>query len=398
MIKIAVVGSGISGLGASYYLGKRHHVDLYESDTRIGGHTHTHKIQLEKEINVDSGFIVFNDLNYPNLIQFFNDLGVETANTDMSFSVSSKNSTWSSNEFKKLSTFLKPAKLIFLKNIIKFNHAAKENIAGISFREWLENKNLKKDFVNDYVLPMAAAIWSTPMDKIGEYPVESMLAFLKNHGLLKLINRPQWRFVKNGSASYIDAIIQTSNINNVFTGESPIINKSNQQWQLKTSNHELDYDQVVIATHINDVPKLLANYKDFSFMSDFSYNTNKTILHTDESLMPVSKKLWSSWNSFKYDDYEYVTYWMNNLQNIKSKTNFFVTIGNFPQIKTQNILKVMQYEHPLFDFTSQEVKDKVNELQGLDNLYFAGAYQGYGFHEDGLTSALNVVSMIDHAI
>jgi len=245
---------------------------------------------------------------------------------------------------------------------------------------------------------MAAAIWSTPMDKIGEYPVESMLAFLKNHGLLKLINRPQWHFVKNGSASYIDAIIQTSNINNVFTGESPIINKSNQQWRLKTSNHELDYDQVVIATHINDAPKLLANYKDFSFMSDFSYNTNKTILHTDESFMPVSKKLWSSWNSFKYDDFEYVTYWMNNLQNIKSKTNFFVTIGNFPQIQTQNILKVMQYEHPLFDFTSQEVKDKVSELQGLDNLYFAGAYQGYGFHEDGLTSALNVVRMIDHAI
>ena len=177
MIKIAVVGSGISGLGASYYLGKRHHVDLYESDTRIGGHTHTHKIHLEEEINVDSGFIVFNDLNYPNLIQFFNELGVDTADTDMSFSVSSKNSTWSSNEFKKLSTFFKPAKLIFLKNIIKFNHAAKENIAGISFREWLENKNLKKEFVNDYVLPMAAAIWSTPMDKIGEYQLNQCLPF-----------------------------------------------------------------------------------------------------------------------------------------------------------------------------------------------------------------------------
>ena len=134
MMKIAVVGSGISGLGASYYLGKRHHVDLYESDTRLGGHTHTHKIQLEKEINVDSGFIVFNDLNYPNLIQFFNELGVETADTEMSFSVSSKTSTWSSNEFKKLSTFFKPAKLNFLKNIIKFNHAAKQNIVGISFK------------------------------------------------------------------------------------------------------------------------------------------------------------------------------------------------------------------------------------------------------------------------
>ena len=398
MMKIAVVGSGISGLGASYYLGKRHHVDLYESDTRIGGHTHTHKIQLEEEINVDSGFIVFNDLNYPNLIQFFNELGVDTADTDMSFSVSSKTSTWSSNEFKKLSTFFKPAKLNFLKNIIKFNHAAKQNIAGISFRAWLANKNLKKEFINDYVLPMAAAIWSTPMDKIGEYPVESMLAFLRNHGLLKLINRPQWQFVKNGSASYIDAIIESSNINNVFTGESPIINKSNQQWRLKTSHHELNYDQLVIATHVNDVPKLLANYNDFSFMSDFSYNINKTILHTDENFMPASKKLWSSWNTFKYDDYEYVTYWMNNLQNIKSKTNLFVTIGNFPQIQTQNILKVMQYEHPLFDFTSQEVKEKVSELQGLDNLYFAGAYQGYGFHEDGLTSALNVVRMIDHAI
>ena len=398
IMKIAVVGSGISGLGASYYLAKRHDIDLYEHDTRIGGHTHTHKIQLEREINVDSGFIVFNDLNYPNLINFFDELGVSSAETDMSFSVSSKNNAWSSNEFKKLSTFCKPDKLNFLKNIIKFNHAAKQNFAGISFQEWLAKKNFRKEFVNDYVLPMAAAIWSTPMDKIGAYPVESMLAFLQNHGLLKLINRPQWHYVKNGSASYINAIMKSTNIKNVFTGESPIINRTNNCWRLKTSDHDLSYDHVVIATHANEVPKLLANYKDFSFMSDFSYNTNTTILHTDESYMPTKKELWSSWNSFKYDDYEYVTYWMNNLQNLQSKTNVFVTIGNFPEMKEQSILKVMQYEHPLFDFASQRVKDKVNKLQGFDNLYFAGAYQGYGFHEDGLSSALKVARMIDHAI
>ena len=397
-MKIAVVGSGISGLGASYYLGKRHDIDLYESDTRIGGHTHTHNIKLEREIRVDSGFIVFNDLNYPNLIKFFNELGVSTAKTDMSFSVSSNTSAWSSNEFRRLNTFLKPEKLNFLKNIIKFNHVAKQNFAGISFREWLVKKNLKKEFINDYILPMAAAIWSTPTHKIGEYPVESMLAFLKNHGLLKLIKRPQWRFVNNGSASYVNAILDSSRLNNVFTGESPVINKSNHQWQILTSNHNLNYDQVVIATHANQVPELLANYKDFSFMSNFSYNTNKTILHTDESFMPTRKELWSSWNSFKYDDYEYVTYWMNNLQNLKSKTNVFVTIGNFPQIKEQSILKVMQYEHPLFDFTSQGIKDRLNKLQGLDNLYFVGAYQGYGFHEDGLASALKVARMIDHGI
>jgi predicted NAD/FAD-binding protein len=293
---------------------------------------------------------------------------------------------------------LKPEKLNFLKNIIKFNHVAKQNFAGISFQEWLVKKNLKKEFINDYVLPMAAAIWSTPMHKIGEYPVESMLAFLKNHGLLKLIKRPQWRFVNNGSASYVNAILDSSRLNNVFTGESPVINKSNHQWQIQTPNHSLNYDLVVIATHANQVPELLVNYKDFSFMSNFSYNTNKTILHTDESFMPIRKELWSSWNSFKYDGYEYVTYWMNNLQNLKSKTNVFVTIGNFPQIREQSILKVMQYEHPLFDFTSQGIKDRLNKLQGLDNLYFVGAYQGYGFHEDGLASALKVARMIDHGI
>ena len=397
-MKIAVVGSGISGLGASYYLGKRYHVDLYESNTRIGGHTHTHKIQLEREINVDSGFIVFNDLNYPNLINFFNDLGVASAETDMSFSVTSKNNAWSSNEFKKLNTFYKLDKLNFLKNIIKFNRAAKQNFVGISFQEWLTKKNFRKEFVNDYVLPMAAAIWSTPMNKIGEYPVESMLAFLQNHGLLKLINRPQWHYVKNGSTSYVDAIMKSSSIKNVFAGESPIINKVHNQWKLKTSNHDLHYDRVVIATHANEVPKLLANYNDFSFMSEFSYNTNKTILHTDESFMPFRKELWSSWNSFKYDEHEYVTYWMNNLQNLKSKTNVFVTIGNFPSIKEECMLKTMQYEHPLFDFNSQKVKAKIAKLQGKDNLYFVGAYQGYGFHEDGLSSALKVERMIDHAV
>ena len=161
-------------------------------------------------------------MNYPNLINFFDDLGVASAETDMSFSVTSKNNAWSSNEFKKLNTFYKLDKLNFLKNIIKFNRAAKQNFVGISFQEWLTKKNFRKEFVNDYVLPMAAAIWSTPMDKIGEYPVESKLAFLQNHGLLKLINRPQWQYVKNGSTSYVDAILKSSSIKNVFAGESPI--------------------------------------------------------------------------------------------------------------------------------------------------------------------------------
>ena len=397
-MKIAVVGSGISGLGAAYILGKNHQVDLYEKDQRLGGHTHTHALELDHKINVDSGFIVFNDENYPNLIKFFNELEVKTDDTDMSFSVTSTTNTWSSNEFKSLWTFLKPSKLRFLKDIVNFNHAAQIDAFGISFNQWLSQKNFSKNFINEYVLPMTAAIWSTPMKSIGEYPIESMLAFLRNHGLLKLINRPQWHFVVNGSASYVSAILKSGNIKNVFTGESPIIKRSNHQWHLQTSNHDCSYDLVVIASHANEVPELLTNYKDLSFMSEFSYNTNKTVLHTDESFMPIKKELWSSWNSFKYDDYEYVTYWMNNLQNLKSKTNVFVTIGNFPQIKEQNILKEMEYEHPLFDFTSQGVKEKVNKLQGFDNLYFVGAYQGYGFHEDGLSSAVKVAKMIDHEI
>ena len=397
-MKIAVVGSGISGLGAAYILGKNHQVDLYEKDQRLGGHTHTHTLELDHKINVDSGFIVFNDENYPNLIKFFNELEVRTDDTDMSFSVTSSINSWSSNEFKSLRTFLKPSKLKFLKDIVNFNHAAQIDAFGISFNQWLSQKNFSKNFINEYVLPMTAAIWSTPMKSIGEYPIESMLAFLRNHGLLKLLNRPKWQYVSNGSASYISAILKSKNIKNVFTGESPIIKKSEYQWHLQTSNHDRKYDLVVIATHANEVPELLANYKDLSFMSDFSYNTNKTVLHTDESFMPTRKELWSSWNSFKYDDYEYVTYWMNNLQNLKSETHVFVTIGNFPKIKEQNILKEMQYEHPLFDFASQGVKDRVNKLQGYDNLYFVGAYQGYGFHEDGLSSAAKVAKMIDHEI
>ena len=396
-MKIAVVGSGISGLGAAYYLGKNHHIDLYESENRLGGHTHTHQIFLEKPIKVDSGFIVFNDLNYPNLIKFFKELNIETDMTDMSFAVTSEGKAWSSNEFKKISTFINPQKLIFLKNIFSFNKAAYIDLHGITFNEWLEINKFSTKFVNEYVLPMTAAIWSTPIEKIGDYPIESMLAFLRNHGLVKLINRPKWRYVINGSSSYIDAILNTPSINNIFKNEAPSISRQDNYWTINTSKSEEKYDALVIATHANQAPKLLESYKSFSFMYDFSYSINTTILHTDESFMPTRKKLWSSWNSFRDDDYEYVTYWMNNLQHFKSNKNLFVTVGTFPQIKEQHILKVMKYEHPLFDFTSREVKKKIKELQGLDNLYFAGAYQGYGFHEDGLSSALSVVRMINNA-
>ena len=397
-MKIAVVGSGISGLGVSYYLGNNHSIDLYERDNRLGGHTHTHKIFLDKPLQVDSGFIVFNHLNYPNLIKLFKELNIHTGETDMSFSVTSKDKTWSSNEFRKMSTFMRPSKLLFLKNILSFNKAAQIDANRISFNKWLKLNKFSNKFVNEYVLPMAAAIWSTPIDKIGDYPIESMLAFLRNHGLVRLLDRPKWRYVKNGSSSYIDAILKASMIDNVFMNEAPSISRKDDFWLLTRGKHSIRYDALIIATHADQAPELLKNYKDFSFMKDFSYNSNITMLHTYEGLMPEQKHHWSSWNSYKSDDFEYVTYWMNNLQNLETKENVFVTIGKFPTINDKYLLNTMHYEHPLFDNDSLKVKKKIRSIQGEDNLFFAGAYNGYGFHEDGLTSAKNIAALINNEI
>jgi predicted NAD/FAD-binding protein len=399
-MKIAIIGSGISGLGSLYYLSKKHEVDLYEIDSRLGGHTETHSIEINnRTINVDTGFIVCNDLNYPNIIKLFKELNVELHKTAMSYSFSSPATSWSSNDFDNWKLLFKPSKLRLLIDIIRFNHCAKKNDnSNLNLNDWLDKNKFSKKFVNSYVLPMAGAIWSSDTNNILDFPASTFLNFFKNHGLLKLINRPQWFSISNGSKSYIEKIISNSSVNNIYLSSRINIVRENNTINIYNENINSNYDKIIFACHADQVEK---NIKDISELEKealnlFDYNKNRVVLHTDESLMPESKVDWTAWNSYNDKQNDYVTYWMNELQDLNIDKNIFVTLGKFKKIDTKLTIKNLSYDHISYSFRTLEGQEKINKIQGLNNTYYAGAHLGYGFHEDGLTSALKVSNIIDN--
>lgn len=399
-MKIAIIGSGISGIGSLHYLSKSHSVDIYEKDTRLGGHTETHEVTIDdQKINVDSGFIVCNDQNYPNLINLFRELEIGLHKTSMSYSFSSSNLSWSSNDFENWRLLFKPEKLKLLLNIIRFNKLARiNNSQKLNLKEWLNKNKFSNSFINTYVLPMAGAIWSSDTKNILSFPASTFLNFFKNHGLLNLFRRPQWFSVLNGSKSYIDKIILNSPANNIYLSSNISINRKEGKVVINNDGNNILYDKVIFACHADQVENLLEDITDEEKIAFnlFDYTPNNVVLHTDPSLMPHSKKNWSAWNSFKYNGNDCVTYWMNELQNINTKTNIFVSIGNFEKIDQNLVIKNISYNHISYSFKTLEGQKKINEIQGLNNTFFAGAHLGYGFHEDGLTSALNIINIINN--
>ena len=399
-MKIAIIGSGISGLGSLYYLSKKYTVDLYEVDNRLGGHTETHSIKInDKPISVDTGFIVCNDLNYPNIINLFTELNVKLYKTSMSYSFSSPTTSWSSNDFDNWKSIFKPSKLQLLYNIIRFNKCAKNNNdLTLNLKNWLYKYRFSDKFINSYVLPMAGAIWSSDTSDILNFPASTFLNFFKNHGLLKLTKRPQWFSISNGSKSYIDKIISNSSINNLYLSSQINIERENNKIIIFYKDHKYYYDKIIFACHANQIENIL---KDISIAEKealdlFDYNENRVVLHTDQSLMPDSKENWTAWNSYNDKDSDYVTYWMNELQDLNIDKNIFVTLGKFKQLESNSIIKNLSYEHISYSFRTLDGQKKINKIQGLNNTYYTGAHLGYGFHEDGLTSALNVFNIIEN--
>ena len=403
-MKIAVIGSGISGLSSAYYLSKHHKVDLYEQSDHFGGHSYTYDIKEEdKIVPVDLGFIVFNELTYPNLINFFNELNVPFEKSNMSFSVSVKNTNveYGGSGFNAIfANKLNLLNLKFLKmirEIISFyNHAPsllQNNIEDKTLGDYLRRSKLSKYFIEYHIIPMVAAIWSMPFSKAKEMPLKLFLNFFINHGLFRLKNRPQWFTVTNRSRTYVKKILEKISGEIFKNYKINNISRSDDNVRISIGNEYLDYDQVVLACHADQSLNILndPSSKEKEILNKFTYVSNRAFLHTDENLMPSRKKAWSSWNSITKDNRTCITYWLNKLQNLKTNKNYFLTLNPVAEVEENKIIKQEKFTHPYFNNENVSLQKDLHLLQGKKRTWFCGSYFGYGFHEDGLKSSIDLV-------
>ena len=411
-MKIAVIGSGISGLSAAYYLSKKHKVDLFEKEDHFGGHSYTLDILInEKKISVDIGFIVFNHQTYPNLINFFLENEVNIEKSDMSFSVSVQGTSFEycgkglKGMFSNKSNLFNVSFLKMFFDIIKFyNHCDRISDLDqeITLGEFLKKKKLSKSFINYHLIPMVSAIWSMPPYEANNMPLKFFIKFFQNHGLFKLKKRPEWYTVSNRSKSYVNKILSK------ISGEHYKNYKINNVKRISTGvqvcyggeNEFFDYDKVVIATHADEALSLIENplEEEENILSNFKYKENIAVVHTDENIMPKNKKVWSSWNSHvksESPNKNSLTYWLNLLQNLTCNENIFLTLNPNSQISENKILKKVKFTHPYFDQNALNHQNKLNLLQNKKNILFCGSYFGYGFHEDGIKSSIDMIKFLD---
>ena len=404
-LNIAIIGSGISGLSCAWYLSDKFTVDLYEKNNYFGGHSNTHSFEVGgKEINIDTGFIVFNELNYPNLCDFFENLNVKSYESDMSFSVSMNEGKLEYSGKSVMSLFAQKKNffnvrfLRMLYEVIRFYKEAendKLNFKDISISEYLEIKKYSNYFKHNHLYPMAASIWSSPINKITKYPFKEFVSFFSNHGLLRILDRPRWRTVHGGSKEYVKKVLNNKNIRS-FKNVDVRIDRKNDKWKLIREKNDKHYDHVVLCVHSDQVRQVIPDmdYNHLNIFSGIKYNKNSVYLHSDERLMPNNKKAWASWNYLENKNQLSVTYWMNLLQDLKTNKNFFVSLNPRKTPDPTKIEKIVNYEHPVYDLQTFNSQKEVELIQGLNNVWFCGAYLGYGFHEDGIKSGKWVANEI----
>ena len=413
-MKIAVIGSGISGLSAAHFLSEKHKVDLFEKNDHFGGHSYTVDINSKNSnetIALDLGFIVFNKVNYPNLVNLFEKIQVNYEKSNMSFSVSVKNSNieYSGSGLKGLFgnkyNIFNLSFITMIKDIFFFYKMAenlnKESFVNQTLGEFLKFKKMSDYFIKFHIIPMVSAIWSVPTDFAYKMPMSLFINFFQNHGLFKIKNRPQWYTVTGRSKVYVKKILNT--INGEYFKNYKIKNVLRNQNGIKlyygSSNEYFEYDKVIFAVHADEILKLINNpsENEKKILKNFQYKKNIAYLHNDERLMPNRKNVWSSWNSIldKNDiKKNCITYWLNKLQNLKTKKNYFLTLNPFIPIEDNKIIKKVEFSHPFYDINTINAQKHLSTLQGINNTYFCGSYFGYGFHEDGLNSGMEVAKKI----
>ncbi|MEM8616024.1 MAG: FAD-dependent oxidoreductase [Pseudomonadota bacterium] len=401
MKRIAIIGSGITGLGAAYALKDTADITVYEAGERAGGHAHTMNVDYDGTIiPVDVGFIVYNALNYPNLIGFFEALGVETEASDMSFAVSNPDGfEWASTLnglFAQRRNLLNPKFHRFWRTILRFNDLARAEltegkIGDISLGSWLKKHGYDQTFLENYILPMGGAIWSTPEAEMMDYPAKSFFQFFENHRLMHK-ERPKWRTVTRGSRNYVNAVAAL--LGDRLRLSAPVAKvrpQGNQVCVTEKDGRSATYDEVIFATHSDSTRAMLdETYEDTRFLlGSVRYRPNDIYLHRDPSLMPKRKAAWASWNVMKQDGPDIcLTYWMNRLQNLPKDKPLFVTLNPETLPAEDLTFARMGKAHPQFDAPAEAAVRALKRSQGKNHIWLAGAWMGSGFHEDGLKAGL----------
>jgi len=411
-LAIAVVGTGISGMAAAWLLSKRHNITVYEKNDRIGGHSNTVMVeQGPARIPVDTGFIVYNERNYPNLTALFDHLDVATECSNMSFSASldagdfEYSGTGLGGLFAQPRNLLRPRMWSMLRDLRRFYREATGHASGadtgITLGDYLRQNNYGDSFINDHLLPMGAAIWSTPARDMLDYPLFSFIRFCDNHGLLQLKDRPAWRTVTGGSREYVDRLTASFSDRILLnTGVTSIQRKPDGVMIEDRQGDIRWFDHVVIAAHANEALNMLADSEkaERQLLGAIRYERNLAILHSDKRLMPRTHKAWASWNFMgndaKINDKVSVTYWMNRLQKLATDTDLFVTLNPLNKPAENTIYRSFQYDHPVFNRQAIRAQRMLWNLQGVRRTWFCGAHFGHGFHEDGLQAGLAVAEQL----
>ena len=408
-MKIAVLGAGISGLGSAYILSKKHEVDLYEKDNRLGGHARTTIVNDEdKTFGVDTGFLVFNHPTYPLLTKLFEQLNVKIENSDMSFAFWDRDNNRAYNGSSLKGMFAQKRNLFsithykMIKDILTFNETAikdlKENNSNLDKNLGEYIKNYSNAFKERYLLPMGAAIWSTPSNEMNLFPARTFLTFFKNHGLLGVSSHHQWLTVSNGSINYVNKIKEQ--ISGKIFLNSDVIKVQREEkgvYLIHENGTKTFYDKVILAMHAPQALEILENPtpKEIEILSAFKYKENSAVLHNDNNILYPNKKMYAAWNYTSTNSKNKavtLSYWINTLQNLKTKKDYFVSLNETQNIN--NVIEKISYEHPQFNSIAINMQKRKDEICGVNNTYFAGAYWRYGFHEDGLLSATKVASKL----
>ena len=413
-MRIAVIGGGIAGLGTAWLLSRRHEVEVFEAADRLGGHANTVDLRLEgRRVPVDTGFIVYNEHNYPNLTRLYDALGVETVASDMSFSVSMDGGRFEylgdeRGLFAQRSNILRPSFWRLLRELLRFYRAApallqRRDLDRLTLRELLAEGGYSDDFANRHLLPMAAAIWSSSLEEILEFPARCFVEFFKNHGLFSLGERPQWRSVLGGSRRYVDVL--SAPFRSGVHLSTPIASLSRTPAGIiltDAGGRQHRFDQVVIAAHADQALAMLgqgATPEERRVLGAFRYQENRAVLHRDKALMPRRRRAWASWNYLAEGDGDRtqriaVSYWMNRLQDLNTKQDVFVTLNPIREPAAALTDGSFLYHHPQFDRAALAAQRRLPGIQGLDRVWFCGSYCGYGFHEDGLQAGFAVAEAL----
>ncbi|MBT6661813.1 MAG: NAD(P)-binding protein [Nitrospina sp.] len=406
-MKIAIIGTGISGLTSAYLLSKEHSVHVYEAKDYIGGHVYTLPVHLNgTSYEIDTGFIVFNDRTYPNFNKLLNQINVLSQPTSMSFSVKCEttgleyNGTSINGLFAQRLNLLKPSFLLMVKDILRFNRDAKiflnDSVEEITFGEFLKRGGYSNSLKNNYALPMASAIWSAKSKVIENANFRFFAQFFDNHGMLNVNDRPQWRVIKGGSKQYILKLIESFKNNIRINSPVDKIIRKNEGIEVVFNKQQKElYDRVIIGTHSDQALKMIENpsHEEREILSAIPYQTNVAHMHWDCSVLPKQKNAWASWNYFKPNklkDETTVTYYMNMLQSLNIPRNICVSLNMEEHINPKKIYKKIIYQHPVFTSQAILAQKRHKEIDGVDKIHFCGAYWGSGFHEDGINSALSV--------